>query len=128
MIEFIDSVMGSGKSTYAINHINSNKETKFVVASIILDEVNRYETSCSLYQPMSVYSKMEDLKQALKAGRSVSISHALLLNCNQRADVLSLIKTQGYELILDEAVSDSIYTCDTEKTHWIHLKKRRSSA
>jgi len=80
MIEFIDSVMGSGKSTYAINHINSNKETKFVVASIILDEVNRYETSCSLYQPMSVYSKMEDLKQALKAGRSVSISHALLLN------------------------------------------------
>jgi len=114
MIEFIDSVMGSGKSTYAINYINSNPSKKIVVAAIILDEVDRYESACNLYQPKDVYSKIEDLKKALELNKSVAISHALLLNCNQKPDIISLIRDQGYELILDEVISDPIYPCETE--------------
>ncbi|ADV68795.1 hypothetical protein [Deinococcus maricopensis] len=113
-ITFIDSVMGSGKSTYAIKYINQHKyTTKIIVASPILDEVDRYAHNCGIQQPLDIPSKASNLRRLLQRGESVSISHALLLNIDE--GMLGEIKAQGYELILDEVIADAINVHYTNK-------------
>ena len=45
MIEVIDSIMGSGKSTWMINYINSHPEQQYLIVVPYLSEVSRYETT-----------------------------------------------------------------------------------
>jgi hypothetical protein len=51
VIEFVDAVMGSGKSTWAIGYINAHPEKKFVVASLFVEEAERFAQACSLEVP-----------------------------------------------------------------------------
>ncbi len=122
MIEFLDGIMGSGKSTWAINHINSNPDKRFVVACLILKECDRYETACSMYQPQGQYgSKMKEFIDAVRRGDSVVITHSLLLDID--VITLNMIKELGYDLILDEVISNFIYVCAADK-HTIKVLER----
>ena len=41
MIKIIDSVMGSGKTTYMINYMKNNPNKKFFVVTPFLSEIER---------------------------------------------------------------------------------------
>ncbi|WP_155864558.1 hypothetical protein [Deinococcus ficus] len=115
MIKFIDAVMGSGKSTYAIQYVKSRENTKFIIAAITLSEVERYSQACDLPQPHSEFSKMNDLENRIKNGESVVITHALFLSMSENKALLQSIKQQEYILILDEVLSSPIYPLAIEK-------------
>ncbi|WP_159065981.1 hypothetical protein [Deinococcus ficus] len=115
MIKFIDAVMGSGKSTYAIQYVTSSQDTKFIIAAITLSEVERYSQACGLPQPQSEFSKINDLENRIKRGESVVITHALLLSISENKALLHRLMQQEYVLILDEVLSSPIYPLAIEK-------------
>ena len=46
-ITVIDSIMGSGKSTWAFNFINSNPEKKYLYVTPFIDECARAIHACN---------------------------------------------------------------------------------
>lgn len=46
-VQIIDAVMGTGKSTWAINEVNNNPENKYIVLTPLLTEVARYKEGIS---------------------------------------------------------------------------------
>ena len=47
MIQVIDSIMGSGKTTWAINYMNSHPDERFIYVTPRLKEVDRIVSGCS---------------------------------------------------------------------------------
>ena len=45
VIKVVDDIMGSGKSTWAINYINNNQEEKFLCVVPLLEECERFTTT-----------------------------------------------------------------------------------
>lgn len=43
VIKIVDDIMGSGKSTWAINHINQNPDKKFLCIVPLLSECERFK-------------------------------------------------------------------------------------
>lgn len=109
-INVVDSIMGSGKTTAAINYINeSNELQKFIYITPYLDEVDRIMTSCKgkhFYQPnkyKDYVPKIIDFKKLLSEGKNIVTTHALFYNFDQ--EIIDLCYSQGYELIMDEVVN-----------------------
>lgn len=108
MVRIVDSIMGSGKSSWAIQHINDNTDKKYIYICPFLTEVGRIVRSCPVghfYAPESRCSggKLENLHSLLGYGRNISSTHALFRHSNDVTQ--ALIKSGGYTLILDEALS-----------------------
>lgn len=106
-ITVIDSIMGSGKTTWAINKINSSPDEKFIYITPYLDEIKRVreltKENNKMYEP--VYkgnSKTHHFHEMLADGKSICSTHALFQNANQvtREALLS----NDYILILDEVM------------------------
>lgn len=57
-ITVIDSIMGSGKTTYMINVINKNPELRYIFISKYLSEVDRIIQSCK----MARFQQPEDIR------------------------------------------------------------------
>ena len=83
----IDSVMGSGKSTYAIKLINSRPEENFIVVVPTLDEVSRYqqaitrETATPNADTESGYKLLRDrFKFLAEQNKTIITTHALLVS------------------------------------------------
>lgn len=108
-IKVVDSVMGSGKSTAAINYINnSDDDEKFLFVTPYLDEVERIITSCpdkNFFQPeVDEYAtKTRHIIDLLRAGRNIVTTHALFAHFNQVIE--EIILEQNYTLIIDEALN-----------------------
>lgn len=106
----VDCIMGSGKSSAAINFINSSDDDKkFLVITPYLDEIKRYKQECSRkHFKEPVYdggSKLDNIKELLKNGENVVSTHALFHKFDR--DMISSCETLGYTLIMDE-VSDVV--------------------
>lgn len=106
----VDSIMGSGKSSAAINFINnSEKDKKFLVITPYLDEIKRYKQECSgKHFKEPIYdggSKLDNIKELLRNGENVVSTHALFHKFDR--DMISNCETLGYTLIMDE-VSDVV--------------------
>ena len=109
-IKIIDSPMGFGKTSYLIQMINkSNKDDKYIFITPFLDEVARIEESCKgkkFYQPTHKAkngSKLESLKKLVSQGKNIVSTHALFSLADE--ELTTLIKSQGYTLILDEVMN-----------------------
>ena len=101
----IDSIMGSGKSSAAINHINSSpKDKKFLVITPYLDEIKRYKQMCPgkhFREPIyNAGSKLDNIKELIRRGENVVSTHALFHKFDQ--ELISSCETLGYSLIMDE--------------------------
>ena len=101
----VDCIMGSGKSSAAINYINgSDLEKKFLVITPYLDEIKRYKQMCSRRRfKEPVYdkgTKLDNIKELLKNGENVVSTHALFHKFDR--DLISSCETLGYTLIMDE--------------------------
>ena len=102
-VTIIDEMMGRGKSSAAINYINSSDE-RFIVITPYLDEVERYKSACrskKFKEPVRRQgSKLLDVKQLIQAGENIVSTHALFQRFDQ--EVIELCLGLNYNLIMDE--------------------------
>lgn len=101
----VDCIMGSGKSSAAINYINgSPRDKRFLVITPYLDEIKRYKQSCPkkhFREPSyDKGSKLDNLRDLLRKGDNVVSTHALFHKFDQ--ELISSCETLGYTLIMDE--------------------------
>ena len=81
MINVVDSIMGSGKTTYAIDRMNSNPDKKYIYVAVSLNEVNRIKEACpTLYfaEPEDLPTKTASFQMLLDEGCNVVTTHQLL--------------------------------------------------
>ena len=82
MIKVIDSMMGSGKTTWAMNYMNSNLDKRFIYITPYLHEAQRIVTLCPhlcIRQPEELPTKQAHFIRLLKDGANVAISHELFM-------------------------------------------------
>ena len=107
-INVVDSIMGSGKTSWAIQTINEASESeKFVYITPYLKEVQRIidNTDKGFVQPNNKNadgSKKRSLKELIVEGRNIVSTHSLFQSADD--ELIELLTGAGYTLILDEVM------------------------
>jgi len=105
----IDSPPGWGKTTAIIDYINANSDKLFIVVVVYKKQQDRYQEllkSASAKPKYINYAhrKLDDLKNLLEQGhKCIVTTHNLFLDTDM--EVVNLIKSREYNLIIDEAIS-----------------------
>lgn len=104
-VRFIDSMMGTGKTTAIINEINRDYMSKqYIYVTPFIEETQRITENCGLAQfkmpSDNMGSKTQHLLELINDKENVSISHELLKNLS----ITQLEKFGEYDLILDEVM------------------------
>ena len=105
-ITVIDSVMGSGKTQWAIQNMNEASPLEnFIFITPFLSEVERVKKSVTGRQFVepTIYngtSKMEDLKRLIASNKDIVSTHALFSRADD--ELVELLEQSNYTLILDE--------------------------
>lgn len=105
-----DAIMGSGKSTAVIHHMNSNPDARYIYITPFLEEASRIKHACEPLKfvepsdklPEYDFNKYNHLVQLLKDGRNVASTHQMFRHFKN--DILDLIRDGHYTLVIDEAV------------------------
>ncbi len=106
MIHVIDSLMGTGKTKWAINYMNSS-DRKFIYVAPFLTECDRIQHECPLkqfMQPDQLPSKQINFKWLISNGCNTVITHELFKQLKLSIDEIRRIDKWKYELIIDEVV------------------------
>ena len=103
----IDSVMGSGKTSSAINYINSMpSDDHFIYVAPYLSEVDRIYNSCSSKDVQKPFyregRKLNGLYDLLAEGKNVVTTHQLFSRLGDHG--IELIKSFGYICFIDETL------------------------
>jgi hypothetical protein len=119
-INVLDSIMGSGKTTYMINYMNDThtndlgwsfpdgclEPRKFLYIAVTLDEAQRIRYSCpalEFVEPKPIKgSKLNHLNQAIDMGLNIASTHALFRNVNRES--YQALEQARYTLVIDEVV------------------------
>lgn len=100
-------MMGRGKSSAAINYINSSRGQRFLVITPYLDEIKRYKTACKkkrFREPdWSEGSKLNSLKELIRKGENIVSTHALFQKFDK--ELIEMCRVLGYTLIMDEVAN-----------------------
>ena len=108
VIEILDSIMSSGKTTAIIDWMDKNTQEKYIYVSPNLSEVvDRIPNSSKLdFISPSVdefnSTKLEHLNSLLLEGKHICCTHKLYLSMNNFS--MDLIASRGYTVILDEEI------------------------
>lgn len=109
-ITVIDSIMGSGKTTWAIDYMSkAPADQKFIYITPFLNEVDRIKecvTGRKMYEPNNRNgegSKLRSLKELIADGYDIASTHALFRSADD--ELISLIEEEDYTLILDEVMN-----------------------
>lgn len=105
-----DAIMGSGKSSAAINYMNEHPEKKFIYITPYLEESVRIRNSCPKLNfkepnnriPEFEFKKYKHTVALIAAGENITSTHNMFLRYTE--DMIEEIKKHGYTLIIDEAV------------------------
>ena len=102
----IDAPCGAGKTSWAIQEMNRDKERAYIYCTPLLDEIERIRMACGYHrfsepQPYNG-TKIDDFNRLLTEGRSVAVTHVTFLNATP--ETLERIYEGEYTLILDEAL------------------------
>lgn len=111
MLKVVDAVMGSGKSSAAIQYINTHPRKKYLVITPFLQETERFRAACpkaNFKVPLNTeqeydYKKVEHFKSLVKKGCSVAFTHKLFSMID--SETCKTITDKGYVIFIDEAVS-----------------------
>ncbi|QHM16603.1 hypothetical protein C7M30_00222 [Bacillus subtilis] len=111
-IKIVDSIMGSGKTSAAIDMMNnSGTDENFIFITPYLDEVDRIKKSISskqIYEPKvkkkgdKTQYKFESFHELLSQNKNIVATHNLFKNAND--ETKELILSGNYTLILDEVM------------------------
>jgi len=104
----VDSVMGSGKTSFAIVYMNEHPEKKFIYISPLLDEADRIIEKCpelNIKKPSrdSHATKALHFHSLIEDGENIASTHSLFESIGNRT--IDLLRLRGYNLILDESIS-----------------------
>lgn len=104
IVRILDDIMGSGKSTWAINYINRNPEKKFLCIVPLLDECKRYKenTDIDIIDPETWGSKWKHFRWLVENEKNIVTTHALIQKMD--LDMLELLKSKDYILMIDESL------------------------
>jgi hypothetical protein len=117
-INIIDSIMGSGKTSWAIQYMKEAPTyQKFIYITPFKNEVERVISSvkCDFKQPEiddNNNTKLEDIKRLIANGENIVSTHSLFRSID--SEVIDLLDMENYTLILDE-VMDVIEQVDISK-------------
>jgi hypothetical protein len=108
-VTVIDSIMGSGKTSWAIQYMNeSPANIRFIYITPYLDEVARIRSSVisrQFFEPDNNNSegkKPRSFKSLIASGKDIPSTHALFRTVDE--EVIELLTGSGYTLILDEVM------------------------
>lgn len=105
-VQVIDSIMGSGKTSWAIQYMNEHPELSFIYCTPFLDEIDKIkiETNRKFYDPQYIGGgrKIDNFNALLMDGRDIALTHATFSNANQ--ETLEYLQNGNYTLILDEVI------------------------
>lgn len=112
----VDSIMGSGKTSSAINYINSLPDSShFMFVAPYLSEVDRIVASCwgkNVAQPFYKEGrKLNGLYSLLEEGKNVITTHQLFSKLGEEG--IEAIKAFGYICFIDETL-DCVNSYDGE--------------
>lgn len=105
-ITVIDSIMGSGKTSWSIQHINRNSFENFLYITPFLDEVNRIikNTTRDFKQPINRGNgKLDSINELLACQSDIASTHELFKHLDEESR--ENIKNGRYTLILDEVLN-----------------------
>lgn len=105
-INIVDARMGKGKSSWAMQHINSDIDNNYVYITPFLSEVERVKKMCvnrKFVEPeQRGKGKRDSLHLLLAQRRNIASTHALFSTSNE--STRELIKNGEYILVLDEVM------------------------
>lgn len=105
-ITVVDSLMGTGKTTWAIEHINNNPEENILYITPFLDEVDRIikNTTREFKEPLNHGNgKLSAINEMLACQMDIASTHALFRTFNNESR--ENIRDNHYTLILDEVLN-----------------------
>jgi len=108
-ITIIDSIMGSGKTSWAINKMKQENDTNYIYITPYLSEVKRVKddvTNRYFCQPETTNAKgtkLQGFKNLIIKDRDIASTHALFSSVDD--EVYQLVKSSNYILILDEVMN-----------------------
>ena len=104
VIKIVDDIMGSGKSTWAINHINQNPDKKFLCIVPLLSECERFKekTDIDIIDPEKWGSKWKNFRWLVENDKNIVTTHSLIKMMDP--DMLELLKSKNYVLMIDECL------------------------
>ena len=123
-VKIVDMIMGSGKTSSAINYINSMPDDERVMFITPYEqERDRILESCKqkkMRQPKKMGTKLTGIKFLIEKGMNISSTHALFHRFDQEA--IDMCRTKNYTLILDE-VTNVIEKYNISKEDFETLKR-----
>lgn len=110
MIHIVDSIMGSGKTSAAINYINEHPEKKYLFITPFINETLRIQKSCpaaDFWVPSNLmksngFRKIEHFRELVRDGKSVALTHALFREVED--EIAEMIINGGYVVFIDEVI------------------------
>lgn len=119
-ITVLDSVMGSGKTTYMLDYINAAHlqtqreifdgllgDRRFLYVAPFLSEVDRVTNACPglrFRDPQPIHGrKLYHLAKLIEAGENICTTHALFSMINR--EIYEQLKKQNYTLVIDEVIT-----------------------
>lgn len=112
-VHVLDAIPGTGKSTGAINYINSNTKKHFIFVCSYLTEVDRIEQATRLISPKEGYTtvsgrinKSDSFLQLVTDKSSIVCTQQLFKSLT--VEIIDKIKSVGYEIIIDEVIDPII--------------------
>lgn len=105
-IKIIDAIMGAGKTSWAIQKMNTDKVNNYIYITPFLTEVSRIKEKCKsrkFYEPINFgEGKLDNLHKLLLENKNITSTHALF---RMSTDITrELIRSNDYILILDEVM------------------------
>lgn len=108
-IKVCDAIMGSGKSSAAINYMNQRPNEKFIYITPYLEEAKRIRESCPALNfkepsnkiPEFEFRKYKHTIKLLDDGENITSTHSMFLRYSD--EMVDLIRDRGYTLIIDES-------------------------
>lgn len=113
-IKICDAIMGSGKSSAAINYMNAHPQQKFIYITSYLSEAARIKDACPELHfiepnnrlPEFGFKKYRHTFQLISEGKNIASTHNMFLRYTD--EMIDKIKEHNYIIIIDEAV-DILY-------------------
>ena len=101
-ITIVDDIMGSGKSTWAINYINDNPDRKFLCIVPLLSECERFKdgTDIDIVDPEKWGSKWKHFRWLVENEKNIVTTHSLIQKMD--LDMLELLGAHAEGLALCE--------------------------
>ena len=106
IVNVVDSMMGTGKTTAMINKMIEDETQNYIFVTIYKTEIQRVirDTNGRFCEPENKGSgKLDDLHKKLQLSKDIAMTHALLLRATE--ETIQLIRDGNYILVLDEVLN-----------------------